>query len=157
MGSHFPARLAPFLQAIAPPGLKQYYWYIFRRAKTTHRPGKASVTFRIKRIYEPAEERDGLRILVDRVWPRGISRFGARLTRWDRDVAPTTELRRWFGHRPEHWTEFQRRYRAELAHNSAVAELRKLGKDQSVTLLYAARDIEHNHARVLLAVLGRRR
>jgi uncharacterized protein YeaO (DUF488 family) len=115
------------------------------------------MTFQIKRIYEPAEDRDGVRVLVDRIWPRGISRFDAKISRWEKDVAPTTELRHWFGHRPERWAEFQRRYRAELAHNSAVAELRKLGKAQPVTLLYAARDVEHNQARVLLDILSRRR
>jgi uncharacterized protein YeaO (DUF488 family) len=115
------------------------------------------MTFRIKRIYEPAAEDDGMRVLVDRVWPQGITRFDARIARWDREVAPTIELRRWFGHRPERWEEFQRRYRSELTHNPAVTELRKLGKAQSVTLLYAARDTQHNHATVLVAVLNRHR
>jgi uncharacterized protein YeaO (DUF488 family) len=115
------------------------------------------MTFQIKRIYEPAEDRDGVRVLVDRIWPRGISRFDAKISHWEKDIAPTTELRRWFGHRPERWAEFRRRYRAELAHNSAVSELRKLGRAQSVTLLYGARDVEHNQARVLLEILSRRR
>lgn len=113
------------------------------------------MTFRIKRIYEPAQEDDGIRILVDRIWPQGISRFDAKIVQWNRDVAPTTELRRWFGHQPERWKEFQRRYRTELAHNAAVAELRKMGKGHVVTLLYAARDTEHNHALVLASVLRR--
>jgi len=115
------------------------------------------MTFCIKRIYEPVTNDDGMRILVDRIWPQGITRFDARIARWDREVAPTTELRRWFGHKPERWKEFQHRYRAELAGNPAVSELRKLGKAQVVTLLYAARDIEHNHALVLKAVLNRGR
>jgi uncharacterized protein YeaO (DUF488 family) len=114
------------------------------------------MTFRIKRIYEPVADDDGLRVLVDRVWPQGITRFDARIARWDREVAPTTELRRWFRHQPERWKEFQRRYRSELTRNPAVAELRKLGKAQSVTLLYAARDTAHNHALVLASILNRR-
>lgn len=115
------------------------------------------MTFRTKRIYEPASGDDGLRVLVDRVWPQGISRYDAMIDLWDKDVAPTTELRKWFGHNPERWKEFQRRYRAEMAHNAAIAELRKRGHEQVVTLLYAARDLEHNHALVLAAVLRRGR
>jgi DNA-binding transcriptional LysR family regulator len=80
-----------------------------------------------------------------------------RVVFWDKAVAPTTELHRWFGHRPERWKEFQRRYRAELARNPAVAELRKLGRGRIVTLLTAAPDIEHTHPLVLAAVLGRKR
>lgn len=115
------------------------------------------MTVRIKRIYEPADENDGVRVLVDRIWPRGVSRFDAKIALWDKDVAPTTELRRWFGHKPERWEEFQRRYRAELGHSSAVTDLRKLTRNQVVTLLYAAHDKEHNHALVLAAILGRKR
>ena len=112
---------------------------------------------RIKRIYEPASENDGLRILVDRVWPRGISRYDAQIDSWDKEIAPSTELRKWFGHRPERWKEFQQRYRAELKANTALDELRALTRRRRVTLLYAARDTDHNHAVVLRSLVGRSR
>jgi len=108
----------------------------------------------IKRIYEPASDDDGTRILVDRIWPRGISRFDARIDFWDKDIAPTAELRKWFGHRPERWKEFQKRYRAELKDNPALEDARSLTRRRRVTLLYAARDTEHNHAIVLRSVLS---
>lgn len=104
----------------------------------------------IKRIYEPKAPEDGARILVDRIWPRGISREAAALTLWLKDIAPSTELRKWFGHDPARWKEFCRRYQAELDANAeAVAELRCLAKTGKVTLLYAARDTDHNQAWVL--------
>lgn len=109
---------------------------------------------KIKRIYEPASDDDGMRILVDRIWPQGISRFDAKIDFWDKDVAPTTELRKWFGHRPDRWTEFQKRYRAELKNNPALEDSRSLVRHKRVTLLYAARDTEHNHAIVLRSVLS---
>lgn len=112
---------------------------------------------RIKRIYEPPDDKDGTRVLVDRIWPRGISRREARIDFWDKDVAPTTRLRQWFGHKPERWKEFEKRYRAELKANPALAELRTFVRSQKITLLYAARDTEHNHARVLCAVLSPRK
>jgi uncharacterized protein YeaO (DUF488 family) len=111
------------------------------------------VTIRIKRIYEPAADSDGVRILVDRVWPRGISRYNAKILFWEKDAAPTTELRKWFGHKPDRWKEFRRRYRAELKHNPVAEQLRKFARRRVVTLLYAARDQDHNHAIVLAAFL----
>ena len=111
------------------------------------------MTIRIKRIYEPAGEKDGLRVLVDRVWPRGISRADAGIAAWEKDVAPSTELRKWFGHKPERWPEFRARYRAELKHNPALDALRKLVRGKTVTLLYGARDEAHNQAVVLAAFL----
>ena len=87
------------------------------------------MTFCIKRIYEPVANDDGMRILVDRIWPQGITRFDARIARWDREVAPTTELRRWFGHKPERWKEFQHRDRAVLAGNPAGSDVRHFGFD----------------------------
>jgi uncharacterized protein YeaO (DUF488 family) len=113
------------------------------------------VSFRIKRIYEPAEPDDGLRVLVDRLWPRGISKAKARLDHWMKDVAPSSRLRAWFGHRPERFAEFRKRYRKEIAGNETLAELRKLGKRRRVTLLYGARDPEMNQAAVLLDILER--
>lgn len=111
------------------------------------------MTVRIKRIYEPAADSDGVRILVDRVWPRGISRYNAKILFWEKDAAPTTELRKWFGHKPDRWKEFRRRYRAELKHNPVAEQLRKFARRRVVTLLYAARDQDHNHAIVLAAFL----
>ena len=105
----------------------------------------------IKRAYEPPSPKDGTRILVDRLWPRGLSKAKAALDGWNKDVAPSSALRKWFDHRPERFKEFARRYRAELAHNPAVAELRALkGK---VSLIYGARDPAINHAVVLAKVL----
>ena len=105
----------------------------------------------IKRAYDPPSPQDGTRILVDRLWPRGLSKAKAALDGWNKDVAPSTTLRKWFDHRPERFAEFAKRYRAELKNNSAVAELRALkGK---VTLVYGARDPAINHAVVLAKVL----
>lgn len=109
----------------------------------------------IKRVYDPAGPGDGLRVLVDRLWPRGLSKDEAAVDRWVREIAPTTALRQWFGHDPEKWDEFQRRYHAELdARPDDVALLRRTlqGRDQ-VTLLYAAKDEVHNHAQALAAYL----
>ena len=111
----------------------------------------------LKRIYEPAAPGDGARILVDRVWPRGVTKEAAALTLWFRDIAPTPALRKWFGHDPARWAEFRRRYREELAGNAvAVAHLRAFLKEGPVTLLYGARDPDHNHALVLEEFMRRR-
>jgi uncharacterized protein YeaO (DUF488 family) len=108
-------------------------------------------TLAIKRAYDPPSPRDGRRILVDRLWPRGLSKARAELDGWEKDIAPSPALRRWFGHRPERFVEFRRLYRAELKDNPAVARLRALaGK---VTLLYGAHDPRINHAVVLAQVL----
>jgi uncharacterized protein YeaO (DUF488 family) len=115
------------------------------------------MAFRIKRIYEPATSVDGVRVLVDRLWPRGISKSQARLTLWLKEVAPSPRLRTWFAHEPAHFEEFSRRYRRELVGNEAVAELRRLGRGRPVTLLYGARDPKINHAAVLISLLRARR
>jgi uncharacterized protein YeaO (DUF488 family) len=105
----------------------------------------------IKRAYDPPSSQDGTRILVDRLWPRGVAKAKAALDGWNKDVAPSTALRKWFDHRPERFAEFAKRYRAELKNNPTVAELRALkGK---VTLVYGARDPAINHAVVLAKVL----
>ena len=105
----------------------------------------------IKRAYEPAARSDGTRILVDRLWPRGVSKRKAALDGWMKGVAPSPVLRKWFGHKPERFTEFSKRYRAELKDNPALDELHALkGK---VTLVYGARDPKINHAVVLAKVL----
>ena len=105
---------------------------------------------RIKRVYEPPAESDGTRILVDRIWPRGLTRQRAAVDIWFKEIAPTPRLRVWFGHAPERWQVFREEYRQELRSNPASVE-RLLGllSGASVTLLYAARDPEHNHAIVL--------
>lgn len=113
---------------------------------------------RVKRIYDPPSTEDGARILVDRIWPRGVAKDAAELTEWLKDIAPSTGLRQWFHRDPTRWTEFGRRYRAELDANSeAVGRLREFIEAGPVTLLYAARDRERNHAVVLADYVGGRR
>jgi len=105
---------------------------------------------RIKRIYDAPASVDGKRVLVDRIWPRGVSKESAKLDLWLKDIAPSPELRKWFGHDPARFDEFRDRYRNELERNpDAVDELRHLAGKDDVTLLYAARDKEMNHAIVL--------
>lgn len=105
---------------------------------------------RIKRVYDKPAETDGCRVLVDRLWPRGIKRAALRLDTWLKEVAPSNELRRWFNHEPARWPEFQRRYRLELeAHPESWAPLLEQARRGTVTLLYSARDPEHNNAVVL--------
>ena len=111
------------------------------------------MAFQIKRVYEPAKSSDGIRVLVDRLWPRGVKKTTARLDYWMKDVAPSPRLRLWFGHRPERFAEFGKRYKKELNGNPELAELRKLGRGALVTLLYGARDPQVNHALVLQSVL----
>ncbi|MES1196940.1 MAG: DUF488 domain-containing protein [Steroidobacter sp.] len=111
-------------------------------------------SIRIKRVYDPPDRADGMRILVDRLWPRGLRKEKAALSLWFKDVAPSPGLRKWFGHDPARWQEFSRRYRAELAANKvAIDQMRDFLKQGSVTLLYAAHDTEHNHAIVLAEYL----
>ena len=113
---------------------------------------------RLKRAYEPAAASDGERILIDRMWPRGVTREEARLSEWARELAPSTELRRWFGHDPAHFAELRRRYSAELAAQEVkLRELRRRARAGTVTLVYAARDAEHNDAIVLAEILRRDR
>ncbi len=108
---------------------------------------------KLKRIYDDAETSDGVRILVDRLWPRGISKAKARVDQWLKELAPSTELRKWFAHDPKKWPAFQKKYRAELKNNPLVFELQHLAGKQSLTLVYAARDTVHNAAVVLKEVL----
>lgn len=104
----------------------------------------------IKRAYEERQSSDGFRILVDRLWPRGLSKATLHADRWLREVAPSTELRKWFNHEPAKYAEFSKRYKAELHGSVALSELRALVKEHPVvTLLYAAHDTEHNNAVVL--------
>ncbi|HVH75566.1 MAG TPA: DUF488 domain-containing protein [Stellaceae bacterium] len=114
----------------------------------------ASRNIQLKRVYEPAAPADGRRILVDRLWPRGLKKADAAIDRWMKEVAPSTGLRKWFGHDPERWPEFRRRYAGELRGKKALLdELRALARAGPVTLLYAARDDEHNDAGALREVL----
>lgn len=118
------------------------------------RPSFPPSHLKLKRAYEPAKANDGTRILVDRLWPRGVSKAAAGIDEWMKEVAPSTELRKWFGHEPTRWNEFQRRYRSELRqHDGALARIRALAKAQTVTLVYSAHDEQHNDAVVLRDVL----
>lgn len=113
---------------------------------------------RIKRIYTEASSQDGLRILVDRVWPRGCTKKQAQLDAWRKDLAPSSGLRTWFGHDPMKWAEFCIRYREELQQpepHRAIEELAKLSSNQTVTLLFGAADIAHNQAVVLKDLIER--
>ena len=111
---------------------------------------------RLKRVYEAPSPRDGARVLVDRLWPRGLSKAKAKIDRWMKEIAPSDGLRKWFGHDPAKWGEFRKRYRAELKSNrERVDELARFARRGSVTLLYAAHDEEHNNAAVLLEFLRR--
>jgi uncharacterized protein YeaO (DUF488 family) len=108
----------------------------------------------VKRIYEPPASGDGQRVLVDRIWPRGVSKEHAALALWLKDIAPSDNLRKWFGHEPARWAEFQKQYAAELAGNEeAVAQLRDLLSKGKVTLLYGAHDEAHNNAVALAGYL----
>jgi uncharacterized protein YeaO (DUF488 family) len=108
----------------------------------------------LKRVYEKSSRKDGLRILVDRLWPRGLTKERAAVNLWLRDVAPSTELRKWFGHDPSKWKQFQVRYQKELREKKDALELLKQrSNEHTVTLLYGARDEEHNEALVLKNVL----
>lgn len=114
----------------------------------------SAANLRMKRAYQPANASDGTRVLVDRLWPRGVSRIDASLDEWMKDVAPSAELRKWFGHDPERWQEFARRYRAELSENGVLLKkLRALARKGRVTLVYSAHDEIHNDAVVLRNVL----
>ncbi len=108
----------------------------------------------IKRIYEPVAKSDGFRVLVDRLWPRGLSKEDAHIDLWLRDIGPSTALRQWFNHDPARWTEFQRRYHVELKKKTALlTTINEQVKTHPVTLLYSAKDEQHNQAVALLSFL----
>ena len=110
---------------------------------------------RVKRVYEPCAATDGYRILVERLWPRGIRKEDLQADDWLKDVAPGTALRKWYGHRPERWEEFRQRYRKELAANrDAWSPILDASRRGTVTLLYSAHDTEHNSAVALCEFLG---
>lgn len=111
---------------------------------------------RRKRAYETASADDGYRVLIDRLWPRGVSRARVRIDAWEKELAPSTELRRWFGHAPDRFDEFRRRYIGELRNQrQALAALRSRARNGTLTLVYSARDGDHNDAVVLADVLKR--
>jgi uncharacterized protein YeaO (DUF488 family) len=114
------------------------------------------VDIRVKRAYEPAAPEDGYRVLIDRLWPRGITRERAELDEWERELPPSTELRQWFGHEPSRFAEFRRRYIEELRDKRpGIARLRRHARAGTLTLVYSARDAEHNDAVVLAEILRR--
>jgi uncharacterized protein YeaO (DUF488 family) len=114
------------------------------------------VDIRLKRAYEPAAPSDGYRVLVDRLWPRGVSKQDAALDAWEKELAPSTELREWFGHDPSRFAEFRRRYAAELREQRPrLAALRRRARAGTLTLVYSAHDSEHNDAVVLGQMLRR--
>lgn len=117
---------------------------------------RQAIDVRRKRVYDQPSPDDGLRVLIDRLWPRGITRERAAVDVWARELAPSEELRRWYGHAPERFDEFDRRYRVELeAHRGRLAELRRLARSNRVTIVFGARDVEHSNAAVLTDVLRR--
>ena len=119
---------------------------------------QTGVTVAQKRVYEEPEPSEGVRVLVDRLWPRGLSKERAHVDVWLKDVAPSRDLRTWFGHDPAKFDEFRRRYEAELAQEpgrAALAELREMARKQHVTLIFAAHDTEHCNAVVLRELLAR--
>ena len=111
---------------------------------------------RLRRAYEPASADDGYRVLVDRLWPRGVSKEQAKLDEWDQELAPSSQLRKWFGHEPDRFPEFRRRYIDELrANGPRLRQLRRRANSGTLTLVYSAHDGEHNDAVVLAQVLRR--
>ncbi|MET8684944.1 DUF488 family protein [Streptomyces sp. NPDC004732] len=115
-----------------------------------------SLDVQVKRVYDEASPDDGTRVLIDRLWPRGVSKDRARLDAWDKELAPSNELRRWYGHDPDRFDEFAERYRHELAAPERAAELdrlRSLARAGRLTLLTATKDLPHGHVRVLVDAL----
>ncbi|MEP9411165.1 MAG: DUF488 family protein [Candidatus Brocadia sp.] len=113
--------------------------------------------FETKRVYEKPDESDGVRVLVDRLWPRGIKKEDAMIACWMKEIAPSDNLRKWFAHKEDRWKEFKSRYKNELKEKSELLkQLQDLGRDKKVTLLYAAGDEERNNAVALLEVLKKK-
>jgi uncharacterized protein YeaO (DUF488 family) len=127
-----------------------------RRPLEHGRVDGSAMDVRVKRAYEPVSPGDGYRVLIDRLWPRGVSREQAQLDEWHKDLSPSTELREWFGHDPGRFEEFRRRYVEELrARRPRIAELRRRAREGRLTLVHSARDTEHNDAVVLAEVVRR--
>lgn len=127
-----------------------------RRSSPATNAESRNMTVKIKRVYEQADKNDGVRILVDRLWPRGLTKGKAAVDLWLKESAPSTELRKWFGHDPAKWTSFRGRYETELRHNGDLLKLLKQkASEGTVTLVYGARDQKHNEALVLKQFLGK--
>lgn len=110
----------------------------------------AASRVRLKRPYEPPAASDGTRVLIDRLWPRGVRKDAAALDLWLKDIGPSTELRKWFGHEPSRWAEFRRRYADEIAQKpQLLAQLRDIARQGVLTMVYSAHDVQHNDALVL--------
>jgi uncharacterized protein YeaO (DUF488 family) len=129
---------------------------LLRRPDSTATPSPGPANVRVRRVYEPVTEQDGIRVLVDRLWPRGMSKARAEIDEWCRDIAPSTALRRWYAHDPQRFTEFRRRYRLELAAGeqaTALLHLTELAEGRILTLLTASRDAAISEAVVLAELL----
>ncbi len=113
--------------------------------------------FEVKRIYEKPSEDDGIRVLIDHLWPRGLKKEDVKIDHWMKEIAPSNDLRKWFGHKEERWEEFKNRYREELKDKKdLLKQLQDLGKKKKVTLLYSAKNTEINNAQVLLELLRKK-
>jgi uncharacterized protein YeaO (DUF488 family)/alkylated DNA nucleotide flippase Atl1 len=143
--------------------LERYGWHAARGAKPSVAPKRsprarpAAAGIAVKRVYDPPSRSDGTRVLVDRLWPRGIAKAKARVDAWLKDVGPSTALRTWFGHDPARWAEFQRRYHRELDATGVAKTIADLARRGPITLLFAAKDSEHNNAVALREYLMRKR
>ena len=127
-----------------------------RRSSPATKAESRNMTIKMERVYEQPDKDDGVRILVDRLWPRGLTKEKAAVDLWLKEIAPSTELRKWFGHDPEKWSSFRGRYETELRHNDALIKLLKQKAGEgTVTLVYGARDQKHNEALVLTPFLGK--
>ena len=126
------------------------------KSKAVERRRRPASQIQIKRVYDPPEASDGVRILIDRLWPRGLSKAALKFDAWPKELTPSNELRKWYGHDPKLYAEFGRRYRSELAaHKDALAALRAMIKGRKVTLLTATRELELSHATVLRDLLNK--
>lgn len=139
--------------AMVSPGAARYGRFRRGCTATEGEIGMAKA-IRIKRVYEAPEPADGARVLVDRIWPRGLRKTDAAVTLWLKEIAPSTALRKWFGHRPERWSGFKARYFDELRANPALENLSKTTGDGPTTLVYAAHDPVHNNAAALAEFLA---
>jgi len=129
-----------------------------QRSSQATKAESRNMKIRIKRVYEQPDKDDGVRILVDRLWPRGLTKEKAAVDLWLKEIAPSTELRKWFGHDPEKWKSFRGRYETEIRHNyDLVKVLKDKAKGRTLTLVYGARDQKHNEALVLKRFLEKRR
>jgi uncharacterized protein YeaO (DUF488 family) len=128
-----------------------------RSSQATRKGQEGNVNIKIKRVYEQPDNKDGERILVDRLWPRGLTKEKASVDLWLKEIAPSTELRKWFAHDPDKWKSFRGRYETEIRHNDALVKvLKDKARGGTVTLVYGARDQKHNEALVLKQFLEKR-